>query len=146
MPVVMVYPFIALSNLTNSLFNMHSSALYVLRRNWEVTAFNVVYMVLFVGAALLLVPRFGLVGYGWAEVATLASYVVVHLYVMRYIGSPDYWLAGLWWAACAGAMFVYQLGWWAALGLGVVAFLPSTQEKLTDYIKSLRGGKVKQEG
>src|SRR4028118_1110951 len=141
LPVVAVYPFIALSNLSNSLFNMHSSALYVLRRNWEVTAFNVVYMVLFVGTAFLLVPHLGLVGYGWAEVATLASYVVVHIYVVRHIGSPDYWLAGLWWGACAAAMFTYQLGWWTALGLVAVVFLPQTQEKLRDYIKSLRGAK-----
>ncbi|MCL1463443.1 oligosaccharide flippase family protein [Argonema galeatum A003/A1] len=141
LPVVQVYAFIALSNLTNSLFNMHSSALYVLRRNWEVTAFHVVHIAIFLGSAFLLVPRFGLVGYGWAEVATLAGYVAIHFYLVRYIGNPDYRLAGLWWAACTAALFVYQLGWWAALGLVAVALLPNTQQKLKDYIASLRGVK-----
>jgi PST family polysaccharide transporter len=141
LPVVAVYPFIALSNLTNSLFNMHSSALYVLRRNWEVTAFNLAYMLLFVGSAFVLVPRLGLVGYGWAEVATLGSYIVVHLFLVRHIGNPNYWLAGLWWGACAVALFTHQLGWWAALGMIAVVFLPDTQQRLGGYIQTLRGAK-----
>ena len=143
LPVVAVYPYIALSNLINSMFNMHSSTLYVLRRNWEVTAFHIVYMALFVGAALVLLPRLGLVGYGWAEVVTLASYIVIHFYLVRDIGSPDYRLAGLWCGTCGIALFAYQLGWWVVLGLVVVAFLPSTRQKLRDYIKSIKG--VKQE-
>jgi len=32
----------ALSSLSNAMFNMHSSALYVLGRTWEVTAFHLV--------------------------------------------------------------------------------------------------------
>jgi PST family polysaccharide transporter len=143
LPVIAVYPFIALSYLSNSLFNMHSSALYVLRRNWEVTAFHIVHITLFAVAAFLLVSRMGLVGYGWAEVTTLASYALIHVYLVRNVGNPDYRLAGLWWVACAAALFVYQLGWWAALGLVVVGLLPNTQQKLKDYIKSLRGVKPK---
>ncbi|MBD1933252.1 MULTISPECIES: oligosaccharide flippase family protein [Cyanophyceae] len=141
LPVVQVYPFIALGYLTNSLFNMHSSALYVLRRNWEVTAFHIVHMALFAGAAFLLLPRLGLIGYGWAEIVALTSYVVIHFYLVRDIGNPDYRLTGLWWGAFAAALFAYQLGWWAALGLVVVALLPSTHRKLRDYIKSIRGAK-----
>jgi PST family polysaccharide transporter len=144
LPVIAVYPFIALSYLSNVVFNLHSSALYVLQRNWEVTAFHIVHMVLFAGAAFLLVPRLGLVGYGWAEVVTLASYVVIHFYLVRNIGNPDYRLAGLWWAAFGAALFTSQLGWWTVLGLVVVALWPGTQEKLKDYFTSLVG--VKNEG
>lgn len=144
LPVVEVYPFIALSYLSNSMFNMHSSTLYVLQRNWEVTAFHVVHMILFAGAAFLLLPRLGLLGYGWAEVVALVSYVVIHIYLLRNIGNPDYRLAGLWWGACGLALFSYQLGWWASLGLVAVALLPETHQKLRDYLKSLKG--VKSEG
>lgn len=144
LPMLEVYPFIALSYLSNSMFNMHSSALYVLQRNWSVTAFHVVHIVLFAGAAFLLLPRLGLVGYGWAEVAALVSYFAIHIYLVRNIGTPDYRLAGLWGGACALALFAYPLGWWAALGLVAVVFLPQTHQKLGDYLKSLRG--VKPEG
>jgi PST family polysaccharide transporter len=142
LPAMEVYPFIALSSLSNAMFNMHSSALYVLGRTWEVTAFHLVNIALFAGAAFLLVPRFGLVGYGWAEAMTLGSYGVIHAYLVRDISSPDYRLAGLWWSAFAIALFSYQLGWWVVLGLVAVALWPETYQKLGSYIKSLRGVKA----
>ena len=140
LPVIQIYPFIALSYLSNAMFNMHSSVLYVLQKNWEVTAFHVVHIILFAGASLLLVPRFSsIVGYGWGEVVALASYAVIHIFVVRNISSPDYRLPMLWWSASAAALFVYQLGWWSALGLVIIAFLPSTYQQIGYYIKSLRG-------
>jgi PST family polysaccharide transporter len=81
--VLLVYPFIALGSLVNAVFNMHSSVLYVLQRNWAVTVFHIVYILLFAGAALLLVPRLGVLGYGVAEVAALGSYPVIHRYVAQ---------------------------------------------------------------
>lgn len=140
LPVIQIYPFIALSYLSNAMFNMHSSVLYVLQKNWEVTAFHVVHIILFAGASLLLVPRFSsIVGYGWGEVVALGSYAVIHIFVVRNISSPDYRLPMLWWSASAAALFVYQLGWWSALGLVIIAFLPSTYQQIGYYIKSLRG-------
>ena len=141
-PATQVYPFIALALLSNTSFNLHSSVLYVLKRNWEVTVFHLTHMVLLVGAAFILVPRLGLVGYGWSEVVALGSYGVIHFYLMRNVGSPDYRLIGLWWAAFVAALFVYQLGWWAASGLLIVALLPSTHQKIHGYIKSFRKSEV----
>ena len=142
LPAIEVYPFIALSCLSNAMFNMHSSALYVLGRTWEVTVFHIVNIALFAGAAFLLLPRFGLVGYGWADAMTLASYGVIHAYLVRDISSPDYRLVGLWWSAFAIALFSHQLGWWVVLGLVAVALWPDTYQKLGGYIKSLRGVKA----
>lgn len=140
LPVIQIYPFIALSYLSNAMFNLHSSVLYVLQKNWEVTAFHVAHIILFAGASLLLVPRLSnIVGYGWGEVVALASYAVIHIFVVRNISSPDYRLPMLWWSASAAALFVYQLGWWSALGLVIIAFLPSTYQQIGYYIKSLRG-------
>ncbi len=135
-----VYPFIALSSLTNSVFSMHSAALYVLARNWEVTVYHLLYIALFAGAAFVLVPRLGLVGYGWAETATIASYISLHTYLVREINSPDYWLVGLWWGAFAITLFTHQLGWWTAIGLVVVFLLPQTRQRLGDYITTIRAG------
>ena len=44
-PVMLVYPFLALSYLTNAQFNIHSSILYVLHRNWAVSWFHIVHIV-----------------------------------------------------------------------------------------------------
>lgn len=135
--VLEVYPFIALGYLANSIFTLHSSALYVLRRNWEVTVFHLVHIILFAGGAFLLVPRLGMVGYGWAEVPALASYAVIHFYGVRAIGSPGYRLAVAWGTAFILAFFWRELGLVAGLGLLAVALWPETWRTMSRYVKDL---------
>ena len=142
LPVIAIFPFIALGNLTNSLFNLHSSALYVLKKNWEVAIFHSVHIALFVGSAVLLVPQYGLMGYGLAEIAALLSYGVIHLYLVRELGKPAYLLPMIWWLAFGLALFVYQIGWWASLGIVVVISLPATRDRLSLYAKAVRGVKL----
>jgi O-antigen/teichoic acid export membrane protein len=137
-PVVVIFPFIALGNLTNALFNLHSSALYVLKRNWDVAIFHAAHMILFVSTTALLTPRYRLIGYGLAEIAALLSYGVIHYYLQRKVGTPNYSLPGVWWAAFALALFVYQLGWWAGLGIIAVLCLPATHQRLGQYLKMIR--------
>lgn len=135
--VLQVYPFIAFSYLTNSLFNLHSSALYVLQRNWEVTIFHAAHIIIFFFFNLLLLPKLGLVGYGFAEVIAVLSYIVIHIYLVKFVGKPDYSLAFLWWAAFALSLFVNQLGWWAMTGILIVSLLPITHQRLMAYWKLL---------
>jgi O-antigen/teichoic acid export membrane protein len=111
-PVMVVYPYLALSYLTNAQFNMHASILYVLRRNWAVSWFHIVHIVLLAGAAWIFVGRAGVVGYGYAEMAALLSYPVLHMSVRRTIGSPAYQISALWWGAIAIGLFWRQLGLW----------------------------------
>lgn len=141
LPAMQVYPFIAVSLLANALFNLHSSALYALQRNWEITLFHIIHIALFVVTGLLLIPRLGLVGYGWAEVATIASYSVIHASMVRNINSPDYRFAGLLTVAFGLALFPYQLGWWVVLGVVVVLLLPDTQRKLIELWKSFKSAR-----
>ncbi len=114
-PVMVVYPFLALSYLTNAQFNFHSSVLYVLRRNWDVSWFHIVHISLFAGAAWICVGRWGIVGYGYGEMAALLSYIVIHRSVQKAVGSPDYGISALWWASLAIGLF------WRDLGPGAIA-------------------------
>lgn len=139
LPVLNLYPFLAFGSLANSIFSLHSSALYVLRRNWDVTIFHVVLIALFAGGAILFVPRAGLEGYGWAEVLAVASYGVIHFYVVREIGRPSYRLALTWGAALALVLFWRELGWVAGLGVLGTALWPETWRALHGYAKDLRG-------
>jgi O-antigen/teichoic acid export membrane protein len=118
-PALRVYPFIALSYLANSVFNLHSSVLYLLRRNWSVTAFHAVHVALFAGTAAVLLPRMDILGYGWGEAAALASYALVHYFVQREIGSPSYGIALIW---CGTATCVFVL---SALGAPALYFAPA---------------------
>lgn len=137
LPVVEIFPFIALGYLVNAAFNLHASALYVLRRNFEVVIFHLVHIILFAGTAFVLVPSLGLVGYGWAEMVALSSYAVIHYYFSREVGVPDYQLAGVWIAAFALSLFVHGLGWWALVGVVVVALWPRTWREIGGYARTM---------
>lgn len=97
-PALVVFPFIAVSYLMNAMFNLHSSVLYLREQNLQVTIFHAVHIVLFAGGAALLVPRIGLVGYGWAEIVALLSYPVLHRFLAKQVESPSYATAAIWFA------------------------------------------------
>jgi O-antigen/teichoic acid export membrane protein len=109
-PSLSVFPFIALSYLSNAMFNLHSSVLYLLQKNWEVTWFHCVHILLFSASAVVLVPRVGFAGYGWAEVVALASYLVIHLFVAREVGSPSYGMAAIWYFTAAAIFALCVIG------------------------------------
>jgi PST family polysaccharide transporter len=134
-PVMLIYPYLALSYLTNAQFNIHSSILYVLHRNWAVSWFHVVHIVLFAGAAWVLVGRFGLVGYGYAEAVALLSYPVIHRSVRLAVGSPDYRISALWWAGIAIGLFWRQLGSWDLAVPAIALLCPPSLRQLRLYFQ-----------
>jgi O-antigen/teichoic acid export membrane protein len=140
-PVMLVYPYLALSYLTNAQFNMHSSVLYVLHRNWAVSWFHIVHIVLFAGAAWVAVDRFGLVGYGYAEMVALLGYPVIHRSVRHLVGSPQYGLSGLWWASVAIGLFWRQLGLWAIAVPFIALLCPPSVRQLKLYYAMFAGSR-----
>lgn len=141
--VELVFPFIALGILVNSIFNLHASALYVLRKNWEVTVYHAVHVLLFATASFLLVSRMGWLGYGWAEVVALLSYGVIHAFAVQSLGPIDYRLVFLCAGAFALALFWDPLGWISISGLLGLAIWPQTWKMLASYwqmVKGLRNG------
>ena len=105
-----LFPFIALSYLINAQFNMHASALYVMHRNFDVFLFNFCNVLLFAVTSWLAVPRLGILGYGWGEIAAFASYIILHHSISRRLGSPSYQLVAIW---CAGTAFgtILEVSW-----------------------------------
>lgn len=142
LPVLQVYPFVALSYLTNALFNLHSATLYVLKRNWEVGTFHVIHIVLFAGGAYFFVPRWGLIGYGGAEILAILSYIAIHGYIARYADAPDYRLAVVWWAGTSLPLFWQQLGTWTFLSLPVALLWPGSLREMQGLLASFQN-KVK---
>jgi len=138
--VLQVYPFIALSYLTNALFNLHSATLYVLKRNWEVTLFHFAHIALFAGGAYFLVPQWGIIGYGAAEVLAILSYIVIHAYIVRYLEAPDYRLAGIWWVGMSLPLFWQQLGAWTFVSLPAVLLSPGTLSEIRRFLANFKRG------
>jgi O-antigen/teichoic acid export membrane protein len=132
-----LFPFVALSYLANSMFNLHSSALYALQRNWEVTSFHVVHILLFVSSSVILVPRIGMMGYGFAELCGLGAYAVAHRQVARHIGTVEYGIALAWGLAIALALFHAQLGLASTVGLIAAIGFPKTRGAVISVIRQL---------
>jgi PST family polysaccharide transporter len=142
LPLFDVYPYIALSYLTTSMFNMHTASLSVLNRNWYLALYQGLNVAILIGTAFLLVPRYGMTGYGFAELATLSSYLSLHILVARTVGSPDYRMAALWWAATAIALFWRQLGVWTAVLPFIALAMPASIRRIRGYILLARRPKA----
>jgi PST family polysaccharide transporter len=137
-PAIALFPLLALGGLANALFSLHSSILYVLGRSSLVTAFNAVYVAVLGIAALIWVPRYGIFGVGYAEVAAIATYGVLHVFVKRAVGVPAYGVAVLWAAAAGLLLFNRTLGWVTVAGVVVALLWPTTWRTLDGYVRALR--------
>lgn len=102
-----VFPFIAIGYLVNSTFNMHSSVLYLLRHNWQVTWFHLLHVCLFIATVALLMPHFGYIAYGYGELAGLLAYFLIHHFIVKAVGSLNYSAAAIW--GCAIALVICSI-------------------------------------
>ncbi len=141
-PALQVFPFIGVGYLTNSIFSLHSSVLYLLGRNLLVTWFHLAHIVLFAGSAFFLVPSMGIVGYGWAEICALASYVIIHYYITKEIGSPNYADTVLWYVVSVAVLALSGISPSVRYMSSCLLLLPliSTQQRksLINYVQILR--------
>lgn len=140
-PVLRVFPYIALGLLVNSVFSMHSSVLYVLRRNVSVALFSTVHVLLFALGSAFLVPRVGLIGYGLAEVVALSSYAVIHLQVRRLFdftyARAVPWLIGFT-IPLFGVFLPFPLGLLLWLPVFALALMPRQRRQLHEYLRYVR--------
>lgn len=136
--VMEIYPYIALSYLTVAAFNIHSATLSVINRNRGLAIYHIISVTIFAVVAFFAVSKFGIIGYGYAEVATIPAYIVMHIVLARAIGSPDYRLAALWWSGAAIGLF-WQFGLWIIAVPFLVLLMPISLKKLRKYYRdSLR--------
>jgi O-antigen/teichoic acid export membrane protein len=135
-PLAEIYPFLAVVFLLNAMFLFHSSALYVIRRNLQMGVVHATQVLLLTAGAAVMVPRFGLVGYGLAELLTLLSYPVMHWFLARNLGAPSYARVLPAAFALGLALFWTQLGPLSLVGLFVTMlvapFWPETRRLLLE--------------
>lgn len=142
-PAAEIFPFLALAWLVNAAFSLHSSALYVLGRNTDVTAFHLAHIAVLAAAAWVMVPRFGMLGYGLAEIAALVTYALLHFRTRAALGRLDLGLGLVWIAGFALPLFVDRLGPIVWAGPALVLILPATRRALAGWwsqIKELAHG------
>ncbi|MGC2193457.1 MAG: oligosaccharide flippase family protein, partial [Terriglobales bacterium] len=117
-----VYPFVAAGVLVNSVYNLQASALFVAGQQWIVLRAHALHVALLGVGTLLLLPRLGILGYGWAEVAACGAYAVLHVAARRMV-CVSYRKLG--WLTSAFSMPPFALlmskGWGAALWIPLFA-------------------------
>jgi PST family polysaccharide transporter len=79
-----VYPFLAVAALAYALFSPQASALYVLDQGHSVLATDVAQNALLAAAGLILVPSFGLYGWGLAQILSVPAFLLLHVASRRY--------------------------------------------------------------
>lgn len=77
LPSLVVYPFIAAGVLVNSLYNLQASALFVVGKQWLVLRSYTAHVALLAAGTVVLLPRLGIAGYGWAELLACSAYPVL---------------------------------------------------------------------
>ncbi len=143
-PALRVFPFIAIDYLCNSMFNLHASVLYLLRRNMQVTWFHAAHVAVFFTSCLILVPKFGIVGYGIASLIAVLPYALLHRAVALSVGGPNYGAATMWFFAASltvlGSSSSSHIRIFLVALLVVPLLLPRERAHLADYMRLLTGG------
>jgi PST family polysaccharide transporter len=117
---------------------MHTAALSVLNKNSLLAVYQFINVAFFAICVAVLVRFFGIKGYGLAELAALACYAILHLFVAKQVGSPDYRLTALWWSAAALGLFWHQLGVWTIALPFVVLLLPISLRRVTSVAQQMQ--------
>lgn len=119
---VQLFPLIALATMISAVFDLHASALYAAGHNRQVIRFNACYVGVSWLATALLLPRFGVWGYGAAELIALVNFWLLHRSLAKFCGSPDYAIAIWLILACMPALLMgpWLQGW--SLGLLVGSY------------------------
>lgn len=137
-PVLQIFPFIALSYIVNSVFSLHSSALYTIGKNKEVSIFHLIHIILFAGGAFVLIPEAGLIGYGLGEFIAFLSYGVIHYFLVKNFGKPRYSIPFFWLVFLSLPLFHKTFGIFIYLTILLIFVFPRSRKELAKYSKTLK--------
>jgi PST family polysaccharide transporter len=79
-----------------------------------VAIFNAIHVSVFAAAAWLLLSSFGIIGYGYAELCAIPTYVALDILLRRRLGSPSYAMVLSWYVPIAAAILLHAFAWWTA--------------------------------
>lgn len=138
MPVLQIFPFIAMSYIVNSVFSLHSSALYTIGKNKEVALFHLIHIILFSGGAFILIPETGLLGYGFGEFIAFLSYGAIHYLLVKNFGMPRYSIPFFWLISLSLPLFHETFGIFIYLTIPLIFIFPWNRKEIAKYSKTLK--------
>ncbi len=133
-----VYPFMAMSFLVSAMFLLHVSALTIAHRNGRVAIVNAVNVLVFVAVAAVAIPRFALLGFGIAELATLPTYWLLHAYTRRLAPETEYVHAFVWLISFSIPMLLVADAPWVMVLTLLPLVWPNTRRELQQLVSLVR--------
>ena len=138
---LVVYPFIAVSTIAAAASNLHATVLYILQRSVDAVKAGLVLVGLLLAGSVVLVPRLGLIGYGWAELLSIGYLIVLDRAIKR-LFPLSYRQALPWLVAFVPPVFGPLLPMpWRLLLLApaaLVALIPAARRQLREYAGMIR--------
>jgi PST family polysaccharide transporter len=138
---------LALGTALNTLFSLYSAALVAVGKNWQVARFNAAYSTLVWLAALLLVPAFGSLGYGFSVLAAAPAYWLIQRSFRAEFGATK-WLnaallvAGSWLSTFSAVVLPHPVKAAAAavaVHVVLVALIPELRSKTRTALSVVLG-------
>src|SRR5205085_6552089 len=139
-PVIRVFPYIALGMVAQAVFTMETSALFVVNRGKRVIPVHALHIFLFSGAALLFVPAYGIVGFGFAELVAFGAWILLDFQV-RAVFRVSYREAIPWVAAFTPPLFslyapaIWRIALWVPLV--VIAARVRQRDQVRGYLRDV---------
>jgi len=126
--VAHVFPFVAVSYLAYVGGSLYTAGLLAKGNPWLTIVPNLMNSVLLWLAAVVLVRRFGVIGYGLAELFTIPSIILTLVIYTMSFGRQHFLVPLIWFISIAAAILAPALSWWLLLALVVpICVRPSRQ-------------------
>jgi len=133
-----LFPYLALASLTSSAFALESSALMTIAKNFEVALFHIVHLAMLTIGAFIFMKKFGMVGYGYAELFAMPSCIVLELVFRSNIGRASWRLTLPTYTLCAVSLALCHEGLWAAGLPFLLLAWPPTWPQLATWLRISR--------
>jgi PST family polysaccharide transporter len=115
--VAHVFPLVAVSYLAYVGGSLYTAGLLARGNPWLTIVPNIMNSVLLWLAAVVLVRRFGVIGYGLAELFTIPSVVLTLVLYTISIGRQHFLVPSIWFVSIAAAILAPAVSWWLLLAL-----------------------------
>lgn len=126
--VATLLPVLAPAYLALAVFSLHNVVIMTAARPWELIISQGSSTALLYASAWLLVPRYGLIGYAYAELVAMASWLLTDRLLTRRFLRPSYLTVGIWWGAFSATSLAPVTTWWLALSLAALLLPPSRRD------------------
>jgi len=137
-PVIPLFPYLAGGAIATSLAAPWTAALYALGADARVLGVRLVQVATVGMMSWILVPRFGLIGYGYGELTVIVTIVLIAAMIRAFVITRRVHVVGSWALAAIIAVFWRQVGATAFVAPLLALLVPGSISAIREHLGSLR--------